>query len=139
MKNKIIAVVVLIVVAGGAFYLGVQNGKNSAATSAQIMRGNFAARGTGVRGVAGGFTGGQIISKDATSLTVSVQGGGSKLIFLAPSTQITKTVSGSLTDLTVGENITVIGTANSDGSESATSIQIRPAGFGTTTRTMMSQ
>jgi hypothetical protein len=143
MKNKIIAVVVLIVVAGGAFYLGVQNGKSGATAAATAARAGF------TRGVAGGvartgatsggFAGGQIVSKDATSLTVGVQGGGSKIVFFTSSTPITKTVSGSLSDLTIGTNVSVVGTANSDGSESATSIQIRPAGFGTTTRAAAGQ
>ena len=140
MKNKIIAVVVLIVVAGGAFYLGVQNGKNSATAAATVARAGFT-RGAGslARGGTGGFTGGQILSKDATSLTVGVQGGGSKIVFFSNSTPITKTVSGSVSDLTIGTNISVIGTTNSDSSESATSIQIRPAGFGTTTRAAAGQ
>ena len=137
MKNKIIAVVVLIVVAGGAFYLGVQNGKNSATAAATTARSGFT-RGAGglarTGATGGGFTGGQILSKDATSLTVGVQGGGSKIVFFSNSTPITKTVSGSVSDLTVGTNISVIGTTNSDSSESATNIQIRPTGFGTTTR-----
>ena len=140
MKNKIIAVVVLIVVAGGAFYFGVQNGKASAAAAATAARSSFTrgAGGAGTR-MGGGAVAGQVVSVDSNSLSISLPGGGSQVIFFTPTTPITKTVSGSTGDLTVGANILITGTANSDGSESATAIQIRPAGFATTTRPTMGQ
>jgi hypothetical protein len=141
MKNKIIAIVVLIVVAGGAFYFGVQNGKSSATAAATAARSAFT-RGTGGAAGAragGGAVTGQVVSVSANSLSISLPAGGSQNIFFTPATPVTKTVSGSVADLTVGTNIVVTGTANSDGSESATSIQIRPAGFATTTRATTGQ
>ena len=133
MKNKIIAVVVLIVVAGGAYYFGVQNGTSSAAAVATATRSSFT-RNAGARAGGVGAVAGQVVSVDTNSLSISLAGGSSQVIFFTSTTPVAKTVSGSISDLKVGTNISVTGTANSDGSESATSIQIRPAGFGTTTR-----
>jgi len=142
MKNKIIVIVLLIVVAVGAFYLGVQNGKGSAAATATAARTAFT-RGAGGAGRAGGAGAvmGQIVSVDSANgnLTISLAAGGSQVIFITPTTPVTKTVAGSISDLTSGANILVTGSANSDGSESATSIQIRPAGFATTTRATTGQ
>jgi hypothetical protein len=141
MKNKIIAVVVLIIVAGVAFYFGVQNGKASATAAATAARSAFARGAGGTR--AGGAVTGQVVSVDTSgspnSLTISLAGGSSQIVFFTTATPISKTVSGSVADLTVGTNILVTGTQNSDGSESATAIQIRPAGFATTTRTTTGQ
>ena len=137
MKNKIIIIVLLIVVAGGAFYLGVQNGKSTATATATAARTAFT-RGAGGAGRVGGAGAvmGQIVSVDSASgnLTISLAAGGSQVIFITPTTPVTKTVAGSISDLTPGANVSVIGTTDSSGVESATSIQIRPAGFGTTTR-----
>ena len=98
----------------------------------------------GTRGtrVGGGFVGGQIIAKDATSITVQLkalggqngpnsgatqtQGQGSKIVFYTNGTNVMKTTDGTANDLIVGKDITVTGTANPDGSVNAQSIQIRP-------------
>jgi hypothetical protein len=53
----------------------------------------------------------------------------SEIVLLSPTTQILKSVTGAASDLTVGSEVTITGTTNSDGSVSATSIQIRPAGM----------
>ncbi len=128
MKNKSMSLILgAVVIVGITFYGGMQYGLSQAAAQAQAAR---QARGgfNGGRGQAGGgFTGGSIISKDATSITIQTQGGSTKIALLSPTTQISKMVSGTLADLTIGENVAVNGSANSDGSVTAETIQIRPA------------
>ena len=136
-KNKkivwgVVGIVVLVIV----FYVGVSYGK-SQTTVASATTSGFGRGTRGAGGFGGGVTIGQIISKDATSITVQLinMGGattattpaGSKIVFLDSSTKISKQVDGTLSDLAVGTNVAVTGTANTDGSMSATSVQIRPA------------
>ncbi|KKS39844.1 MAG: hypothetical protein UV04_C0035G0003 [Candidatus Gottesmanbacteria bacterium GW2011_GWA2_42_16] len=148
--NKLIAIVIAtaVVVGGGAFYGGMkyaqskapqgrlsqadfQNLQNFSPEERQQRLQELGANAGGFRGGqrggnAGGFTTGEIISKDDKSVTVKLRDGGSKIVFLSDSTEITKSAAGTLSDLEVGKNISVNGTANSDGSITAQSIQLRP-------------
>lgn len=67
---------------------------------------------------------GEITSQDETSLTVKTQDGSSKIIVLSEKTVVNKTSEGSKADLKTGEQVTVIGTSNSDGSLTAQTISI---------------
>ncbi len=139
-RNQIIGgVILLIIVAGGSFYAGTSYAKSKAPARGQFGAGftagtggtaGFAGR-TGARGgAAGGFTGGTIVSTSNGSISIQEQNGSStEIVLISPSTQILKQASGSASDLTTGTSVTVTGTANSDGSLTATSIQIRPAGM----------
>ena len=134
-NQKIIYSVVAVVVAIGLFFGGVAYGKSSAggARGGQFgQAGQFGARAggaTGARGARGGnVVAGEVLSKDATSVTIKTQDGGSKIVLTASSTSVMKAATGSLADVAVGGTVTVIGTANSDGSVTAQSIQLRPAG-----------
>lgn len=139
-KNKkivwgIVGVLILVIV----FYGGMVYGKSQIpvrGNQAFGQNGALGARGARNGGGLGGFTTGQIISKDATSITVqlmsggagtaSTNPGGSKIVFLDTNTKIAKSVDGTLSDLVVGTQVSVTGTPNADGSENAQSVQIRP-------------
>ena len=135
-RNQIIGVVVaLLIVGGGAFYGGMTYAKSQTPARGAGFAGGTFTRGTGTgaagarTGAAGGvLTTGQIISQSSGSVTVKMADGSTKIVLVGSSTQIMKQASGSLSDLSVGTNVVVTGSANSDGSMTAQSVQIRPAG-----------
>lgn len=141
-----IIIMIFIVVCGVSFFAGMkydqskQGGSNTGFASLspedrQARRqqmgngGNFgnAARGGGVARSNGGFTSGDVLSKDDKSITIKLSDGGSKIIFLSGTTKIMKSAEGTSVDLVVGGQVTISGSANSDGSINAQSIQVKPA------------
>lgn len=142
MKKTLPLIIAALVIAGGSFFAGMQyqkstlpqaggNFANLTPQQRQARLQQFGQNGgtggfRGGNGAGGGITAGDILSKDATSVTIKLRDGGSKIIFLSDKTQVMKTTDGSTTDLTVGQQVSVQGTANPDGSISAQSIQIRP-------------
>ena len=132
MNKKIIAGIVAVVLVGGSFYAGMVYGKSITPARGQFGTGQFMGNAAGMggtrTGMGGGLTAGEIISKDATSITIKMQDGSTKLVLIGSTTQILKTTEGSSGDLSVGTTVAVTGTANSDGSVTGQSVQIRPAG-----------
>ncbi len=135
MKNNIgIFIVIVVLVGAGAFYGGMTYGKTQLPgnLTAQQRQEMFARNGApgrmgqpGQAGQAGGgFTSGQILSKDDKSITLKMRDGGSKIIFFSDKTKISKSTDGSLADLENGKDVMVNGTANSDGSINATTINL---------------
>ena len=132
-KSIVIIIAVTLIVGAGAFYGGMKYAENKATAGRQQRTQQFSGNagagfsggtGGGQRG-GGGFISGEILSKDDKSVTVKLQDGGSKIVFLSDSTKITKSTDGALSDLEVGKNVSVNGTANSDGSITAQTIQLR--------------
>ncbi|MDB5225185.1 MAG: hypothetical protein JWL87_137 [Candidatus Adlerbacteria bacterium] len=135
-KNQMIGgAVAAVVLLSASFWGGM-----SYAKSASTMRSGFSAAGgnaqfmmrgaggtTMVRG--GGLVAGEILSKDANGVTVKMQDGSTKLVLIGGSTQVLKQAEGSADDLSIGTMVTVTGSANGDGSVTAQSVQIRPAGM----------
>ncbi len=100
----------------------------------QFAGGTGARGGTFRTGANGGFTTGEILTKDANGITIKMQDGSTKIVLVGTSAQIMKQTTGTLSDLIVGQNVMVTGSSNSDGSITAQTVSLRPAGFGTTTR-----
>ena len=131
-----IGALIFIVIAGGAFYGGMKyaEGNRTAGfrngNSANLPEGTQArfgqAGGMGASNTRGGalMTAGEIIAKDEQSITVKLQDGGSRIVFLSASTPITKNASADASDLSIGESVAVMGSTNQDGSVTAQSIQV---------------
>lgn len=68
---------------------------------------------------------GEVISQSDDSLTIKLSNGSTKIIFVSGSTKISKSVDGTIYDLSKGEQIFVNGTENPDGSYTAQTIQLR--------------
>ncbi len=127
--TKIIIGAVLIIIIAG--FGGYRYGQSSVAGGRQNFgasgpQGNFARRGVSGAGV--GMVAGNIIKKDSQSLTIELRTGGSKIIWFASSTEISKMAAGSSADLSIGQTVTVNGATNADGSVVAKTIQLRPVG-----------
>ena len=134
MKTITKIIIGAILVAVVFFYAGLKYSQNhspvASATGRTAFAGRAGATGTGARAGGAGFGGGvlgTILSVDPEGLTVTVSGGGSKIIFVATSTSYMTTTAGSASDLNVGDNVMVTGSTNPDGSVTARSIDVRPA------------
>lgn len=136
-KNIIIAIVAVVVVGVGAFFGGIQYQKmqrgqmNNFAGQAGFQ-GRFGQGGNGQGnqarriGANGGAVVGEILSTDDTSITVKLMDGSTKIVLLTDKSAINKAATATKSDLKTGENVAVFGTPNSDGSVTATSIQLDP-------------
>ena len=133
MNKPLLAVVVVAVFVGGvAFYGGMKYAQGKSVSDRQQRFGqatgaNISTQG-GLRGgqVGGGLVSGDIISKDNQSITIKTRDGSSKIVFFSDTTEVSKFVAGLSADLIVGKTVSVMGKTNSDGSVTATSVQLRP-------------
>ncbi len=129
--NKPTKIIIVLAVASGLFYGGFAYGQSSSSANPTANTTSYSGTRTARTGGTGGFAGGSatvgtVVSSDSTSITLALKSG-SVVVFYSTSTPIMKTTTGSRSDISAGENITVLGTANSDGSITANSIQLRQA------------
>lgn len=75
---------------------------------------------------------GDIVSADASSITVKLTDGSSKIVLLGTNVTVSKTSDTTKDELKTGAKVGVFGTENSDGSITAQNIQLNPMfrGFG---------
>jgi hypothetical protein len=143
-KNTwITALVVAIIFGGGGYYFGTQHASSAAPGGAAAFAGrtggtgNAAGRfGAGASG--GGFTTGTIISTGSGTMTIQLPSStstsattGTKIVL--SNTTVTEMKNVDPSTLAVGQDVVISGTANSDGSLTATSIQVRAARTGAPT------
>ncbi|EKD24076.1 MAG: hypothetical protein ACD_81C00114G0003 [uncultured bacterium] len=134
-------IVIIGIISAGSFYAGMRYERGGsdrlaqnngmllapAERQARMASGglNGAQRNVGARTNGGGLVAGEIIAKDATSITVKLRDGGSKIVFLSNTTSVMKSTNGSTEDLVIGAQVTTTGTTNTDGSITAQSVQLR--------------
>ena len=116
--NTIILGVILLLLVGGISF-GVGYKVAEAKTAVTSFARNGALRN-------GNQTIGEIISLDDKSVTVKMADGSSKIVLLSSTMTISKSIDAPKTDLKVGSKVAVFGTNNSDGSQTATSIELDP-------------
>jgi hypothetical protein len=151
MKRWLIPVVAVVVIAVGVgCFFG---GRATVSTTAKVPAGfptSGAMSGSGAQGAYGAYAGrggrgggnmviGSIIANDGTTITVKTSNGSTKMVLFSGSTTISKTETGSASDLKVGQEVSVTGSTNTDNTVTATRIsvgrlqgpaQTRPAGTG---------
>ena len=128
----IIAVILIVAALLGGFFGGMMYQKNQTSTLSAAGRGNFAGRfgQAGQSSAAFRPVRGQVLSMSANSLTVKMSDGSTKIVVLSTSTSFAQSAKATLTDIKTGDTVNVVGTANSDGSVTATDIQINPPAQG---------
>jgi hypothetical protein len=149
-----VVVVVVVAVAVGGFFGGRAAAGSKTPTvqeALQVIQNQYQQGGNGY-GFPGGYVGnggngtngangtvrrgsavsGSIIAADSSSITVKTNDGSTKIVLVSSSTNVTKVSEGGLSDLTTGQEVAVTGTTNSDGSVSASRIQLG-TGVSTTT------
>ena len=123
-------IIVTIILVGGAYYAGIKHEAGKAHSSSYSRgAGGYAGAGGGMTGRFASGTGlitGTVISKDATSITVQDKTGSTKIVLYSGSTQVLESTQGTIDNVAVGSQISAQGTQNTDGSVTASSIQIRP-------------
>ncbi len=126
-RTLIIHLVAVPLLVAVSFWGGMQYAGSQAPARGSFGAAAYAGRG-GMRAGNAAFAAGVIMAADPASLTLGLQNGNSEIVYLATSTQILKSASGTAADLIQGANVVVTGTPNQGGSMTAQSIQIRPSG-----------
>lgn len=125
MINKILIALAVLLVGGIGFYGGMRYQQNKGSSQTAAGRGAFR-QGTGMMGRNGGTVRGEITNADNKSISVKLSDGSSKLVILSNSTAIFEATAASKTTLQAGKQVLVFGTTNSDGSITASNVQLNP-------------
>lgn len=103
---------------------GLPNGGQFMVTGVNGQRSNLQRMGN--RNTMGGFINGELVKKDASSLSIKQRDGNMKLVLVTSSTKAMKMTESNLGEFAIGQQIMVTGSSNSDGSLTAQTVQIRP-------------
>jgi len=116
------------IVAAGALFAGgllVGHATGTSATTSQAV-GAFGAPGDRANGESGfgggGFTSGEITAIDGSTVTIKASDGSTVTVSTTDGTTVTTTTDASVSDLGVGDTVTVIGSTDSSGTVTAQAI-----------------
>ena len=125
-NNLVIGCVITAVVAGGVgFYGGTIYQQNQ--RGARFAQGRTPNASNVPNGfMRGGAVLGEITAKDDKSLTVKMTDGSSRMVILSDATIYRLSSESTIDEVAVGKTVSVSGTPNSDGSTTATSIELNP-------------
>jgi hypothetical protein len=136
-KLKLSCIAIVVAASALSFYAGTKYAGSSSSASltpadtsagAQGANRQGGARQRGAGAGSAGFVSGVVLSKTDQSIVIQSRDGSSKIVFISPSTEVSKFVLGTATDIELTKNATVSGDINPDGSINAKTIQIRPEG-----------
>lgn len=143
-KLVIGGIVVLSLVAGffgGIYYQKNQSVSNIGMTRAGRNNAFNQDRGAGMgmnnrpgSDMRGGVISGEISAKDEGGMTIKMADGSSKIILINNDTKYTISSEADSTKVVVGEKVAVFGESNSDGSVTASSIELNPVMRGQITK-----
>lgn len=135
-NTLIIGLILLLVVGGVSFGAGYKVSDAKKSNSTGFTRGGngngqFGTLRNGTPGsamVRGGNrqTIGEVISLDDKTMTVKMLDGSSKIVLLSSTMTINRLADAAKSDLKVGSKVAVFGATNSDGSQTATQIELDP-------------
>lgn len=128
-QNTIILMVILMLVVGaGSFGVGYKVAQAKTAISGFTRNGaprtgNQSGQNNMMRNRQ---TIGEIISLDDKSMTVKMTDGSSRIVLLSSTMTVTQLADAKVADLKIGSKVAVFGTNNTDGSQTATSVELNP-------------
>lgn len=130
-KQIVFGIVGACVIAGGSFFVGIKYQESQQSSFNQLFRfqdGGMRQRQAGSGVNRSGFrpVSGEVLSVDASSVTVQLPDESSKIIFVSEKTEISKAEKATKVDIKKGDKVAVFGTENADGSITAQNIQLNP-------------
>jgi hypothetical protein len=114
---------------GRAGGFGQEGGTGGTGGTGGNAGGGATGNGGAAQGGFGGFTSGTIVSVSGDTITLKETNGTTVKVTTTGSTTVTKTTKSSVSKLTAGENLTVIGKADGSGNVAATTITEGQSGF----------
>jgi len=112
-KTLPIFIVIALIIAAGAFYLGMKyqqsKGPNFNFNRGNVLNKRFATSSNNFFGNQGRerIIRGQIIAKDEKSLTIKLPNGSSQIVIYSNDTKVEKSVAGQISDLQIGQSVDV--------------------------------
>ncbi|MFZ3074158.1 MAG: DUF5666 domain-containing protein [Minisyncoccales bacterium] len=125
-KSIPITIIAAIIFGAAGFYGGMLYGTSKSSSNSAAAGNRPAGMQNGNASSTGSIVYGQIISVDSSSMTVKTGDSGSKIVFFSATSKISKNIDTQTSDLAAGQTVMASGTANSDGSISAKTVEINP-------------